>query len=150
VSLQPLPYPDSGRIVNIHRNDNTSDSIPMFVFCQQNNDPFDDRAGYDAVAHSIKLGGGDRPELVQALRVSLNYFRLFGANPILGRIFTADEDRPGGPQVLVMSYGLWQRRFGGNPSILGREVTLDGGYIPSSASSRHASSCIRLRTSGCR
>ena len=127
VLLQPLPYPDAGRIVNIHRSYNSSDSIPMFTFFQENNDLFDDLAGYDSNSNGVNLSGGDRPELVQALRVSQNYFRLFGAHPILGRTFTADEDRPGGPQVLVMSYGLWQRRFGGDPSILGKQVALGGG-----------------------
>jgi predicted permease len=74
----------------------------------------------------LNLSGGNRPELVQGVHVSRNYFQLFGANPILGRTFTAEEDRPGGAHVAVMSYGLWQRRFGGVPSILGKTISLGG------------------------
>src|SRR5439155_10246835 len=125
VLLHPLPYPDADRMVNITRQDGGTDSLPMFSYWQQNNPGFEDLAAYDDGASSINLGG-DQPELVQALKVSLNYFRLFGANPILGRTFTAEEDRWGGPRVLVMSYGLWQRRFGGDPAILGKTITLGG------------------------
>jgi predicted permease len=74
----------------------------------------------------LNLSGGNRPELVQGVHVSRNYFQLFGANPILGRTFTAEEDQPGGTHVAIMSYGLWQRRFGGVPSILGKTVSLGG------------------------
>jgi predicted permease len=126
VLFHPLPYPNSGRIVDILRQNGTGNSLPMFAFWQQNNPCFDDLAAYGTGASSVNLRGGDRPELVQALKVSENYFRLFGANPVLGRTFTAEEDRPGGPQALVMSYGLWQRRFGGEPAILGKAITLGG------------------------
>ncbi len=63
---------------------------------------------------------------MQALKVSRNYFRLFGANQILGRTFNAAEDLPGGASALLMSFGLWQRRFGGDQSILGKAITLGG------------------------
>jgi predicted permease len=125
VLLHPLPYPDSGRIVNIARRGG-SDSVPMFTYWERNNSFFEDLTAYDSTG-GFNLSGGDRPELVQGIHVSRNYFRLFGANPILGRTFSAEEDRVGGPQVLLVSYGLWQRRFGGNPTILGRTITLGGG-----------------------
>ncbi|HEX7363256.1 MAG TPA: ABC transporter permease [Bryobacteraceae bacterium] len=129
VLLQPLPYPDSDRIVQISTQRcegcGSSVSVPMFVYWQENNPGFEDLAAYQ-IGASVNLSGGDNPELVDAIEASKNYFRLFGANPILGRTFTAAEDRPGGPRVLVMSYGLWQRRFGGDPSILGSTITLEG------------------------
>ncbi len=125
VLLHPLPYPESGRIVNIARRGG-SDSVPMFTYWERNNSFFEDLTAYDSTG-GFNLSGGDRPELVQGIHVSRNYFRLFGANPILGRTFSAEEDRPGGPQVLLLSYGLWQRRFGGNQAILGRTITLGGG-----------------------
>ena len=126
VLLHPLPYPESGRIVNIARRGGGTDSVPMFTYWQQNNSLFEDLAAYDFIGSGLNLSGGDRPELVQGLHVSRNYFRLFGAKPILGRTFSAEEDRRGGPQVLLVSYGLWQRRFGGDPSILGKAITLGG------------------------
>jgi predicted permease len=126
VLFHPLPYPNSGRIVDILRQDGTANSLPMFAYWQQNTPCFDDLAAYGTGASSVNLRGGDRPELVQALKVSVSYFRLFGANAVLGRTFTAEEDRPGGPQALVMNYGLWQRRFGGEPAILGKAITLGG------------------------
>ena len=126
VLLHPLPYPDSGRIVNITRGGGGSASIMMFTFWQQQNLIFEDLTAYDMIGTGLNWSGGDRPELVHGVHVSGNYFRLFGANPILGRTFTAAEDQPGGPHVVVMSYGLWQRRCGGVPSILGKTISLGG------------------------
>jgi predicted permease len=126
VLLHPLPYPDSGRIVNITRRGGGTVSVPMFTFWQQSNSLLEDLTAYDFVSQAFNLSGGDRPELVQGLKVSRNYFRLLGANPVLGRTFTVEEDRPGGPQVLLLSYSLWQRRFGGKASIVGKTLTLGG------------------------
>jgi predicted permease len=125
VILRPLPYRDSGSIVSLGRRGGLDASMPMFAWWQQNN---------PGLAHltaclpgaSANLDGGDRPELVEAVRVSREYFSLFGANPILGRTFSGPEDQPGGPRVLIVSYNLWQRRFAGDPSILGRTLKLGG------------------------
>ena len=125
VLLHPLPYPDSGRIVNITRLEGGDISPPMFNYWRENDTGLDDLTAFDEGAAARNLGG-DRPELVQTLRVSRNFFRLFSAHPIIGRTFTAAEDRPGAPDLLLMSYGLWQRRFGGDPAILGKPVTLGG------------------------
>ena len=84
VLLHPLPYPDSGRIVNISRGGGGSASIMMFTYWQQQNLIFEDLTAYDMAGTGLNWSGGDRPELVQGLHVSRNYFRLFGANPILG------------------------------------------------------------------
>jgi putative ABC transport system permease protein len=126
VLLDRLPFPDSDRIVNIGRpgRDNAT-NMPRFAFLEQSNPGFEDLAAYHA-GSSMNLSGGDRPEPVNVITASRNYFELFGASPILGRTFTAVEDRPGGPNVLVMSYGLWQRRFAGRSSILGETITLGG------------------------
>jgi putative ABC transport system permease protein len=126
VVLEPLPYPNSDRIVNIGRpgSDSTT-NIPKYVFWEQNNPGLEDLAAYHT-AGNMNLMGGDRPEPVKVVTASRKYFRLFGANPILGRTFTASEDTPGGPNVAMMSYGLWQRRFGGQSSIIGSTITLGG------------------------
>jgi putative ABC transport system permease protein len=126
VILRPLPFADSDRIVSIGRpHGGGTVATPMFTFWDRHNPGLEDLAAY-LPGSSMNLNSGDRPELVSATRSSRNYFRLFGANPILGRTFTAEEDKPGGLRVLVMSFGLWHRRFGGDPSILNRTVRLGG------------------------
>jgi predicted permease len=125
VVLRRLPFAHSDRIVSIGRPQGGTAAIPMFTYWERHNPAFEDMAAW-LPGSSMNLNGGDQPEVVAATRSSRNYFRLFGANPILGRTFTAEEDRPGGPRVLVMSYGLWQRRFGGDPSILRRSIRLGG------------------------
>jgi predicted permease len=126
VLLKPLPYPGSERIVNIVRGDGGSISPPMFAHWAQEDSGMDELAAYDSHSAGINLGGADRPELVRTLHVSRNYFRLFGAAPVAGRTFTANEDLPGGAHVLLMSYDLWQRHFGGETALLGRTVDLAG------------------------
>src|SRR5664279_2370132 len=103
VILRPLPFADSDRIVNIGRLGGGTAAIPMFTYWKRHNPGFEDMAAY-LPGSSMNLNGGDKPEVVAATRTSRNYFRLFGANPMLGRTFTAEEDQPGGPRVLAMSY----------------------------------------------
>jgi len=122
VLLHPLPYPHSDRIVNISRP-SAGTAIPMFKYWEQNNPGFEDLSAYQG-GIGMNLESGSRPELLQVTKASSNYFRLFGAIPILGRTFSEKEDQPGGPSVLVMSYGLWQRRFGGDPSAVGKTISL--------------------------
>lgn len=69
---------------------------------------------------------GDEPERVRTAQVQANVFPILGVRPILGRNFTAEEDRPNGPSVVILGYGLWQRRFGGDPSVVGRQVRISG------------------------
>ena len=74
---------------------------------------------------TIATEGGE-PERLLGAGVNADYFSVFGVKPILGRVFTREEDKPGAAPVLVISYSLWQRRFGGDRSIIGREVNLGG------------------------
>ena len=120
VLLHPLPYPDSNRIVDISRPCAIA-TMPMFTFWQQNNPGFLDLTAYQP-GINLNLTGGDKPQLIGATIASQNYFRLFGANPMLGRTFPAEEDHLGGPKVMVMSYALWQQRFGGDRAILGKTI----------------------------
>ena len=69
---------------------------------------------------------GDDPERVRTAQVQANVFPILSVQPIVGRNFTAEEDRPNGPSVVILGYGLWQRRFGGDPSVVGREVRISG------------------------
>ena len=75
---------------------------------------------------SANLTGGADPERVQAYRVTANTFALLGVEAEHGRTIAAADGRPGAPDVVVLSHGLWQRRFGGSPAIVGQTVTLDG------------------------
>src|SRR5439155_18474893 len=75
---------------------------------------------------TVNYTGGEAPEQLRASQVSVDYFRLFGAPILLGRSFTAEEDLPNGSRVAVMSDGLWKRRFGGDPAIIGKTLSLSG------------------------
>lgn len=86
--------------------------------------------GWFAVSHespALTENGerGGNPERVPVARVTANFFSLFGIPPLLGREFTPQEDRPGGPDVAVVTWRLWMRRFGGDPGLIGKTITLD-------------------------
>ncbi len=131
VLLKPLTYPDADRMVEFfHRPLNGGNmlasnlaSIPMFHLYQRQTSAFEDVAAYDFTSPGFNLTG-TRPEQLHGIHVTEAYFRLFGARPILGRTFTPQEDSPHGGKVVVLSYGLWQRRFGGDPEIVGKPLLL--------------------------
>ena len=126
VLLKPLTYPDPDRIVQLvvrTPEGNASISIPDFVLLRQQTGVLQDVAAYDFASPGFNLTG-DRPEQVRGIHVTQAYFRLFGAQVTLGRSFTAQEDSPNGGKVVVLSYGFWQRKFGGNPNIIGTALSL--------------------------
>lgn len=125
VVFQPLPYPDADHMVNVGRPMGGQVSEPLFSYWLEHDIGLADVAAYHAGA-SMNLGGGDKPEVVPTIAASKNYFRLFGARPLLGRTFSSAEDTPGGPRVMVLSYGLWKRHFSGDFSIAGKTATLGG------------------------
>jgi predicted permease len=124
VVFQALPYPDSNRIVIVGRPGTGALSEPLFTYLTQNNPGFEDLSAYHAGA-SMNLTIGDKPQLVETISASREYFRLFGARAFLGRTFSAAEDSPAGARVLLLSYALWQRA-GADPSILGKTLALGG------------------------
>ena len=131
VLLEPLPYPDPGRMVQLRGStpggDYNPTSVPRFMAYRALTGIFEDVAAYDWNGGSgVNLGAAGRLEQVRGEHVSEAYFRLFGARFILGRPFSPDEDRPGGGHVTVISGGLWQRRFGGDPKIVGETILLGG------------------------
>ncbi len=79
---------------------------------------------YDNAGPGFNLTGGSRPEQVHGIHVTEGYFRVYGAPLALGRTFTPQEDSPHGGKVVVLSYGLWQRRFGGDQAIVGKSISL--------------------------
>jgi predicted permease len=128
VLLRPLPYPEPERIMQIAllsrgQGEWANFSALQFEYWKSHSDPFQSLTAMTDVG--FNLVGGSRPERVRALRVSTGYFQVFGVQPTLGREFSADEDRPGGANVAILSHGLWVRDFASDPSVLGRTVVLD-------------------------
>jgi putative ABC transport system permease protein len=127
VLLRPLSYPNADRIVQFGSHSTTIASflscVPEFHTYQRQTQVFQEVAAYDMAGPGFNLTG-DRPEQIHGIHVTESYFRLFGAPVILGRTFTQLEDSPNGGKVVVLSYGLWQRRFGGDPAIVGKSLLL--------------------------
>ena len=127
VLLKPLTYPDADRIVGFPltspQGNGPGASIPKFHLWGQQTSLFQDVAAYDFGGPGFNLTG-DRPEQVHGIHVTQAYFHLFGASAMLGRTFTAQEDSPDGGKVVVLSYGLWQRKFAGNPNVIGTALSL--------------------------
>ena len=127
VLLKPLAYPDPDRIVqlmNITPDGNWAGSSPTkFNNWRAQTSVLQDVSAYDFGGPGFNLTGAV-PEQVHGIHVSGAYFRLFGAPVILGRTFTPQEDSPNGGKVVVISYGLWQRKFAGNPNIVGTTLSL--------------------------
>lgn len=130
VVLEPLPYPDSEELVEFgfavpgYGYDEMPLSDATWLLVQRSERSFSDLAMYREVG-GVNLGE-EEPERVQATEATAGFFRVFGREAVLGRTFTEGEARPGGPRVLVVSHGLWERRWGEDPSIVGSGVLVDG------------------------
>ncbi len=130
VLLQPLPYPEPDRIMQLDRSYpgnqlSDSNSIPKYMVWRKNQ-AFESMALYGELGPGGTLGTGDRPEQVKTLRASDGFFKVFGVSPMMGRTYTPGEDLPNGPKVVVIAYSLWQSHLGGDPGILGRTIVLNG------------------------
>jgi predicted permease len=130
VILKPLPFPDADRIVVLMNSSpqgaGAAASVPKYNVWRRQTQALDDVAAYDTGGPGLNLSGGDRPEQLKGIHVSHEFFRLFGASTVLGRTFTAEEDRPRGGNVAVLASGLWQRRFGSDAGIVGKAIVLGG------------------------
>jgi len=129
VLLQPLPYEQPEQLVNLasERRNQTLEgrgtfSVPDFLDIQQQSKTLEYVAIHQRTG-TIAIEGGE-PERLIGAAVSADYFPLLRVKPMLGRLFTRDEAKPGAPQVIVLSHALWQRRYGGDPNIIGREINL--------------------------
>ena len=131
VLLQPMAYPDADRIVVLEnkfpQGAEPIISIPKFMAWQNQPQVLEDAAlyGFPGQQH-VNLLGGDQPEQLKATQVSANFFSLFGVQFEAGRPFSAQEDVPKGPPLVVISNGLWRSRFGSGPQVLGKTLDLDG------------------------
>lgn len=130
VLLRPLPFRDAEQLVMVWEDAtfagfprNTPAPANFLDWKTQNQSFLDMAAGAEA---SFNLTGDGEPERVTAYVVTANIFPLFGVQPVLGRTFLATEDQPGANKVAVLSYSLWQSRYGGDRNIINREVLLNG------------------------
>jgi putative ABC transport system permease protein len=139
--LRGLPYKSPDRLYHMWERTPQGEfskrefSYPDYQDYQQNN-VFEGLAAY--TGGRVLVSGLGEAESLPGPRVSANFFNVLGVEPLLGRTFQAGEDQPGGPKVTVLTYGLWQRRFGGDRSIIGRGLTINGesytivGVLPAS------------------
>jgi putative ABC transport system permease protein len=129
VLLKPLPYRDPHGIVMVWEKppggDRNGISTLNFLDWKNRNTVFEHMAAID-FGGSVTLTGSGQPEQIQGVRVSASYFDIFGVQAALGRTFATDEDQLGKSQVVVLSHRLWENRFGADPSIIGRTLTLSG------------------------
>ena len=95
----------------------------LFAYYRDRTRTFQGLAAYETGKFAIT--GGGEPEVVPAAVVTFNYFDVLGREPLYGRTFTPQEDTPGNNHVALLSYALWQRRYGGNPNIVGQSINLD-------------------------
>jgi putative ABC transport system permease protein len=130
VILRPLPFPESDRLVwvfgNISNGGNrASVSPPDFLDYRSQNKTFEQFAASGISAVPKSLTGSGEPERLTASAVSGNYFDVFGVAPAIGRGFTLENEKTGQNQVTVLSHAFWQKRFAGDPKIVGKTITLD-------------------------
>jgi len=129
VVLRPLPYQDSERLAMVWTTKDTNLEQP-FSFADYNDLKSQSKSfsaiGAASPLWNFTLTGGSEPEPVQGLYVSANLFELLKVAPEKGRGFTADEDRTGGPPVVIISRALWERRFGGDPNAIGKPMSISG------------------------
>ncbi len=151
--LRDLPYPNAERLVRVYRTSPHSRSWPHspanFLDQQTQNNVFDGMAALNPRPFNL-AEPGQPAERVRGLQASIDLFPLLGTQPLLGRTFMVDEDRPGRNNVVILSHGFWLKRFGGDPNILGRLLRLDGepatviGVMPARFNDRRVGGSVDL------
>jgi putative ABC transport system permease protein len=132
VLIEPLPYRNPDRVMVVwERERDGSRSTVGFATIRD----YTDRATtFESTAAlgdwQPTVSDGTEPERLQGLRVSWTYFRTLGVQPALGRDFHAEEDVSGAPRVVIISHALWQRRYGGDPGMIGKSISIGGTLMP--------------------
>ena len=128
VLLKPGTYPDPDRMVmfqNVFKGGRGGGASPNeFNFWRQQTQVAQDVSAF--TFNVANLTGEGAPEQIQMTRASADFFRLLGADMVRGRSYTHEEDLPKAPKTAVLAYGFWQRRFGGDPKVIGKRITLSG------------------------
>src|SRR6185369_15528148 len=129
VLLKPLPLKDPDRLMTFWHSAPAKGlkhldlNDALFAYYRDRTRTFESLAAHES--GSFAITGGGEPEVVPGAIVTFNYFEVLGREPLYGRVFTPQEDTPGNNHVALLSYALWQRRFGGNPNIVGQSINLD-------------------------
>ncbi|MEK6303159.1 MAG: ABC transporter permease [Acidobacteriota bacterium] len=128
VLLRPLPYREPDRLVHVHRMQPPIErgpiSRPDFFEWRDKQEVFSDIGAYHFQV--LNLTGKDQAERLVGARVTGNFFSLFDIPPASGRFFGPSDDQPGGDRVAVIGFGLWKRTFGGDPALIGQQITMNG------------------------
>src|SRR3712207_3225488 len=133
--LRPLPFPNADRLVRIYEAEDEQGARGSTLnlseqtvrhFREHGRDIFEDVGSATGANVTVGAVNGETAQHVPAARISANFFSVLGLSPALGRIFTAEEDRAGGPAVVIISHDLWQQRLGGRPDVLGSTLPIDG------------------------
>ncbi|MGH9711547.1 MAG: ABC transporter permease, partial [Candidatus Acidiferrales bacterium] len=127
--LRPEPFPNLGRLVLVFNKvvpftDENSMYAADYEVMRKESKSFEEIAAY--APDPANLTGQGNPEMVPVARVTTNFFNVLGVQPMLGRGFTAEEGKPGSDQETVLSYGLWQSRFAGDPKVIGKDTHING------------------------
>jgi hypothetical protein len=130
VLLKPLPYPEANRLVGVWHaapgiqiNELNMAPSNYFVYREQNQ-TFQDVGLYQG--DSVSVTGVGEPEQVDSLRFSDGVLPLLGVQPVVGRLFSREDDLPNNPKTVMLTYGYWTRKFGGDRSVVGRTLLVDG------------------------
>ena len=129
VLIRPLPYPESQQLLTVWQTDARNPSTAQDGGASPlNDDDWRKARTLEAVAlysgANVVINEGNDPQAVRAGMVTRDFFRTFGVSPVLGREFTEEEDRPNGPAVAIISYGLWQEKFGSVPDVIGKTINV--------------------------
>jgi predicted permease len=132
VLLKPLPYPEADRLIGVwyqapgikFAGDNLNIAPSHYFINREENKTLEDIGVYDGDAFNVT--GSGEPEHVQGLDVTDGTLPLLGVKPALGRLFTRQDDTASAPKTVVLSYGYWQKKFGGASSVIGQTITMDG------------------------
>jgi predicted permease len=124
VLLRPLAYKDADRLVTILHNGDNPVAVANYIDWRDQSSSFEAMGAADY--WSANLSGIDSPEHILGLSVTQSLLPLLGVEPLLGRLFVAGEDQKGAEHEVILSYGLWQRRFAGDSKVVGKVITLDG------------------------
>ena len=131
VVLRPAPWEDPGRLMALNEarlgsdSGNTSVSTANYLDWRRQNHVFEPLAPYRFVYFNLADNRAE-PERVQAFLVTADFFRTIGVRPALGRLFLPEEEAAGGPRVVLLANGFWRRRYGADPSIVGKPIAVEG------------------------